>query len=262
MPVYTSGERRGLPRPLSRKRGHGVWRIFGEPCAKDFVRIRVPGLRRLYVCHRKAAPVFEAAFAELERQGLEDLIDPKDFDGFYACRRVRGGASYSPHAWAIAFDYNVHWLHVDGKDRRTKRWNYRCTREEVPERNVLLAHRVFLKFGMSCGVWWSFMDPMHVEVTDISLHIVTGAPIDERTWALFQERLRHEQQSSGLHWRYIDGKPLVTTTESPPKVVVEGRIIDGRVWVPVRKLMEPLGYDVLAHRLKQDGKVYIRRRPP
>lgn len=68
----------------------------------------MPRLGRVH-CHHKVVPQMRAAFEELVRRGLDDLVDPQDFGGCFVPRFLSRdeGAGLSHHSWGIAFDLNV-----------------------------------------------------------------------------------------------------------------------------------------------------------
>ena len=259
MPVYTRGQRRGLPRPLRRygpvDQGH-VRYWFGRPCDESqFVKLRVPGVEREYPFHRRVAEAWDAAFQAIRKAGAEDLIDPRDFGGSYCCRAVRGGSVYSPHAWAIAADFNYHHLLMDGREVRSrKRINWHCQPSEIAPSLRELYFRFFLRWGFTWGGIWTVrhLDPMHFEATEI-----TVALLEDRTvpgMELWHERLQQEQVKP------VRPATIKLVTTAGELLSDEVRLIDGRAWVPVREAFEALGYEVLAHKLKSQGKIYLRRR--
>lgn len=98
--------------------------IFGEFAAapaggadirvdREWVRanIRTATMPRLGTvrCHDKILGQMRAAFDELVRRGLDDLVDPQDFGGCFVPRFLSRdeGAGLSHHSWGIAFDLNV-----------------------------------------------------------------------------------------------------------------------------------------------------------
>jgi hypothetical protein len=58
-------------------------------------------------CHRAFIPPLRRALGRLERRGLERLVDPSDYAGCYAPRRIPASGSLSLHAWGLAIDLNA-----------------------------------------------------------------------------------------------------------------------------------------------------------
>jgi D-alanyl-D-alanine carboxypeptidase len=110
---------------------------FGEPAVglpygDDWVRLDPAFLRRWIVsrqvpvlgsvtCHRKMLPALRAALRELDRLGLARLVDPGDYAGCYAPRRIRPGGSLSLHAWGLAVDLNASANPFGGRSRQDRR---------------------------------------------------------------------------------------------------------------------------------------------
>ena len=110
---------------------------FGEPAVglpygDDWVRLDPGFLRREMVtrqvpllgtvtCHRKMVPALRAAMNELDRRGLAGLVDPGDYAGCYAPRRIRPGGSLSLHAWGLAVDLNARANPFGGRSRQDRR---------------------------------------------------------------------------------------------------------------------------------------------
>src|SRR3990172_5310523 len=85
-----------------------IVRIFGQPCtASNLITTTMPVWGRL-TCHKKIEAQLRGAFSELERKGLGHLIiqEEKKIGGCYVCRNIRGGTSWSRHAYAVAIDIN------------------------------------------------------------------------------------------------------------------------------------------------------------
>lgn len=86
--------------------------LHGWPAA-HLVDVSIPALQRLgaasITVHRKAAPVFKACFAEIERRGLSERI--RTYDGAYVARRKGWNPrrTLSAHAFGIAIDMNAQW---------------------------------------------------------------------------------------------------------------------------------------------------------
>ena len=110
---------------------------FGEPAVAlpygdDWVRLdptfrrRRIATRRVSVlgaitCHRKMVPALRAAMRELDRRGLARLVDPGDYAGCYAPRRIRPGGALSLHAWGLAVDLNARANPFGGRSRQDRR---------------------------------------------------------------------------------------------------------------------------------------------
>jgi hypothetical protein len=110
---------------------------FGEPAVAlpygdDWVRLDPAFLRRWIVtrrvpvlgsvtCHRKMVPALRAALHELERRGLARAVDPGDYAGCYAPRRIRPGGSLSLHAWGLAVDLNASANPFGARSRQDRR---------------------------------------------------------------------------------------------------------------------------------------------
>jgi hypothetical protein len=110
---------------------------FGEPAVvlpygDDWVRLDPAFLRRRIVtrqvpvlgsvtCHRKMLPALGAAMRELDRRGLARLVDPGDYAGCYAPRRIRPGGALSLHAWGLAVDLNARANPFGGRSRQDRR---------------------------------------------------------------------------------------------------------------------------------------------
>jgi hypothetical protein len=96
---------------------------FGEfalrlPVGADFVTIDPAWVRRNIVsrpmpilgsvtCHRRMIGPLRRALAQVARRGLARLVDPGDYAGCYAPRRIPGSGSLSLHAWGLAVDINA-----------------------------------------------------------------------------------------------------------------------------------------------------------
>jgi hypothetical protein len=67
---------------------------------------RVPILGSV-TCHRRMIPALRRALADIARRGLARLIDPGDYAGCYAPRRIPTSGTLSLHAWGLAVDINA-----------------------------------------------------------------------------------------------------------------------------------------------------------
>jgi hypothetical protein len=74
--------------------------------ARNIRARRVPIIGTV-TCHRRMIPALRAALAEVARRGLAHLVDPGDYAGCYAPRRIPGSGSLSLHAWGLAVDLNA-----------------------------------------------------------------------------------------------------------------------------------------------------------
>ena len=73
---------------------------------RNIVTRRVPVLGPV-TCHRRMIPVLRRALATLRRRGLARLVDPGDYAGCYAPRRIPASGSLSLHAFGLAVDLNA-----------------------------------------------------------------------------------------------------------------------------------------------------------
>ncbi|RLI98210.1 MAG: hypothetical protein DRO99_01315 [Candidatus Aenigmatarchaeota archaeon] len=242
----------GYPKPLRRygrvDPGH-VKYWFGNPCqASHFVSHRVPILGRVYV-HRRVAEAFEQVLKEIEEAGLAELIDLSDYGGTYCCRRVRGGRAYSPHAWGIAIDLNVHHLQGPNGEYRAGRTNWRCRPSEIPNSLKRLAP-FFRRWGFSWGGdWKSFKDPMHFEATALTVKLLEGGELPQK----FIEVCRAGQQPQ---LGYVPGEVKVVLLPDN-KVIPCNAYFDGeKAKCNLRELAEGLGY-VVADHIPDQRKVYL-----
>jgi hypothetical protein len=137
---------------------------FGEPAVglpygSDWVRLspafvhrhivsrRVPILGTV-TCHRAMVPHLRAALGELARRGLSGLVDPGDYAGCYAPRRIQPRGQLSLHAWGLAVDLNASRNPFRGKSHQDPR-----------------LVRVMEKHGFTWGGRWPTRpDPMHFEL--------------------------------------------------------------------------------------------------
>jgi hypothetical protein len=74
--------------------------------ARHIVTRRVPIVGPVH-CNRRMIPALRRAMAELVRRRLARLVDPGDYAGCYAPRRIPGSGSLSLHAWGLAVDLNA-----------------------------------------------------------------------------------------------------------------------------------------------------------
>lgn len=109
--------RRGIIRPAAVKRSFGEFAVR-LPYGSDWIGIDPRWLRRNVVrrdvpilgavtCNRAFIAPLRRALGRLERRGLERLVDPGDYAGCYAPRRIPASGSLSLHAWGLAIDLNA-----------------------------------------------------------------------------------------------------------------------------------------------------------
>jgi len=147
----------GPARPAELKRRFGEPAV-GLPYGDDWVRLD-PGFLRRYIvsrsvpvlgtvtCHRAMIAPLRAALGELRRRGLSRLVDPGDYAGCYAPRRIRPGGSLSLHAWGLAVDVNAAANPFGGRSRQDPR-----------------LVRIMVEHGFTWGGDWpTVRDPMHFE---------------------------------------------------------------------------------------------------
>jgi hypothetical protein len=136
---------------------------FGEPAVglpygSDWIRLspafvhrhivsrRVPILGTVS-CHRAMVPHLRAAMRELVRRGLARTVNPGDYAGCYAPRRIQARGQLSLHAWGLAVDLNA------------SRNPFRGTSHQDPR-----LVRVMETHGFTWGGRWPTRpDPMHFE---------------------------------------------------------------------------------------------------
>ena len=148
----------GPARPAELKVRYGEPAV-GLPYGDDWVRLDPAFVRRHIVsrrvpilgsvtCHRKMIRPLRAALGELSRRGLSHVVDPGDYAGCYAPRRIQPSGQLSLHAWGVAIDLNAAanpWL---GRSRQDPR-----------------LVRTMLRHGFSWGGDWPTRpDPMHFEL--------------------------------------------------------------------------------------------------
>ncbi len=112
-----AARRGGIVRPVAVKRDFGEFAVrlpYGEDWigidprwrARTIVTRRVPILGPV-TCHRALIAPLRRALGRLQRQGLARLVDPGDYAGCHAPRRIPGSGSLSLHAWGLAVDINA-----------------------------------------------------------------------------------------------------------------------------------------------------------
>jgi D-alanyl-D-alanine carboxypeptidase len=107
----------GPARPAELKARFGEPAV-GLPYAQDWVRLDPAFLRRQMVtgrvpllgavtCHRRMIPALRSALGELRGRGLGHLVEPAEYAGCYAPRRIQPSGTLSLHAWGLAVDLNA-----------------------------------------------------------------------------------------------------------------------------------------------------------
>ena len=141
--------------------------MFGEPAVglpygDDWVRLDPAFLRRYIVtrrvpilgavaCHREMIPPLRAALGELARRGLSRLVNPGDYAGCHAPRRIQARGQLSLHAWGVAIDLNASANPFMGRSRQDRRL-------------VRTMQRHGFTWG---GEWPTRPDPMHFELRSL-----------------------------------------------------------------------------------------------
>jgi hypothetical protein len=111
------GAGRGIIRSVAVKQRFGEFAVR-LPFGDDWIGIDPRWQRRNIVsrdvpilgavtCHRALVPPLRRALARLRRQGLARLVDPGDYAGCFAPRRIPASGSLSLHAWGLAVDLNA-----------------------------------------------------------------------------------------------------------------------------------------------------------
>ncbi|MEA2230000.1 MAG: hypothetical protein QOF04_3630 [Solirubrobacteraceae bacterium] len=106
-----------IARPAALKLRFGEFAVR-EPVGADWIQPDPAWVRRNIVsrrvpvlgpvtCHRRMVPALRRAMAELVRRRLTRLVDPGDYAGCYAPRRIPGSGTLSLHAWGLAVDLNA-----------------------------------------------------------------------------------------------------------------------------------------------------------
>ena len=97
-------------------------------------------------CHREIISALRRALGELERRGLERLVDRGDYAGCFAAKDIPTTGAVSRHAWGVAIDLNA------GANPYGERSTQDRRLVEVMERN-----------GFAWGGRWPTPDAMHFE---------------------------------------------------------------------------------------------------
>lgn len=108
---------------------------------------RVPILGRVR-CNRALIPQLRGALTEVEREGLAEFIDRKEYAGCYSSRFLNRNpeAGISHHAWGVAVDINV----------STNQFG------QSPHQDPRVVG-IFRKWGFTWGGRWLLPDGMHFE---------------------------------------------------------------------------------------------------
>jgi hypothetical protein len=159
-PTLRTAPRR-IARPLELKTRFGEFAV-GLPYGSDWIRLDPAFLRRYIVtrrvpilgsvtCHRTMIPPLRAALGELRRRGLSRLVNPGDYAGCYAPRRIQPRGQLSLHAWGVAIDLNASANPFMGRSRQDRRL-------------VRAMQRHGFTWG---GEWPTRPDPMHFELRSL-----------------------------------------------------------------------------------------------
>jgi hypothetical protein len=144
-----------VPADLKRRFGEVAVRL---PIGGDWIRLDPAWVRRnivsrpvpllgIVTCNRRMLPALRSALADVERRGLRRLIDPGDYAGCYAPRRIPSSGSLSLHALGLAVDLNAS-------------TNAQYARGDQDPRLVRIMERHGFTWG---GRWPTAPDPMHFE---------------------------------------------------------------------------------------------------
>jgi hypothetical protein len=106
-----------ITRPVQLKHNFGEFAVR-LPYGADWIDIEPRWLRSHIVtrsvpilgavtCHRAMIAPLRRALGRLQRQGLARLVDPGDYAGCFAARRIPDSGSLSLHAWGLAVDINA-----------------------------------------------------------------------------------------------------------------------------------------------------------
>jgi hypothetical protein len=147
-----------VARPLETKAAFGEFAV-ALPYGADWIRIEPGWLKRNVVtqpvpilgnvtCNRRLLPPLRRALHALERRGLAHVVDPGDYAGCFAPRRIPTSGSLSLHSWGLAIDINAAANPRLGESRQDRR-----------------LVRVMEAAGFTWGGRWPTVpDPMHFEL--------------------------------------------------------------------------------------------------
>lgn len=211
-------------------------KVFGRPCNSRLLRtVSLPIIGRVTV-HVRVIDAYRKVFADIEAAGAAHLIDLNDFGGTYNCRRTRYSALWSPHAYGIAIDLNVHHLQVGNREVISDGTNFRCARHQIPHSLRELNDRFFAPCGFAWGGnFRTYADPMHFEACDVTLEVMESLPSPDST--------------GNRPARLVVLLPGYENYAAP-------RLFDGQHWLTVRDVARMFGYRV-ADRRGLDGKLYL-----
>jgi hypothetical protein len=151
----------GPARPIQMKVAFGEPAV-GLPYGDDWIRLDPEFVRRRIVtrqvpilgsvtCHRAMIGPLRAALGELAKRGLARLVDPADYAGCYAPRRIQPSGQLSLHAWGVAIDINAAANPFMGRSRQDPR-----------------LVRTMVRHGLTWGGDWPTRpDPMHFELRNL-----------------------------------------------------------------------------------------------
>jgi hypothetical protein len=150
--------RGGIVRSVELKRRFGEFSVR-LPYGEDWITIDPAWVRREIVtrdmpilgsvtCHRAMMAPLRRVLTSLQRRGLGHLVDPGDYAGCHAPRRIPGSGSLSLHAWGLAIDVNAA-ANPPGPD------------SDQDPRLVRAFERAGFTWG---GRWPTAPDPMHFEL--------------------------------------------------------------------------------------------------
>lgn len=146
-----------IVRPVELKQSFGEFAVR-VPYGEDWIDIEPRWVRRNIItrrvpilgavtCHRAMIAPLRRALGRLQRRGLARLVDPGDYAGCFAARRIPGSGSLSLHAWGLAVDINAS-------------ENPQGSRPRQDPRVVRAFERVGFTWG---GRWPTAPDGMHFE---------------------------------------------------------------------------------------------------
>jgi D-alanyl-D-alanine carboxypeptidase-like protein len=148
----------GIARPIELKQRFGEFPVrlpYGADwitihprwLARNVVSRRVPILGTV-TCHRRLIAPLRRALRALERRDLGHVVDPGDYAGCFAPRRIPQSGSLSLHAYGLAIDINA-----------AANPQFAASRQD---RRLV---RAMEAAGFTCGGRWpTAPDPMHFEL--------------------------------------------------------------------------------------------------
>ncbi|NUP99479.1 MAG: M15 family metallopeptidase, partial [Armatimonadetes bacterium] len=190
-------------------------------------------------CHRLVGPQLQRILGAIAHDGLADHLRLDDFGGIFAARRMRGGTSWSHHAWGVAIDLNVH----EGADGNPGEGTNFQMRGEFPHLRRLVPY--FVAENWAAGIQWQRVpDPMHFEAR--SAHgtgLLAGGTLKGIDW----EEL---DGLTALDLRYLKSYPEYQPAAAPlarKLVLPNGESVtyelqDGRAVILAADLAEAMGW--------------------